>query len=126
MRRPEGGPSRLFGRMCADLQYLDIRDVLGSGVHEYLDQLVQRLNHAGDEITKHFFSLQVILPGAKRSVQQVQQQQQYYHEITNRTSDHLHLRRADQRGIYRNAVHPSDACGQTCLSFSLNTEPRGR
>jgi uncharacterized alpha-E superfamily protein len=70
------GPARLFGRMCADLEYVDIRDVLGNGVHEYLDQLAQRLNHAGDEITTHFFSSQVILPGAKRSVQQVQQQQQ--------------------------------------------------
>lgn len=72
----QAGPARLFGRMCAELEYTDIREVLGNGVHEYLDHLVQRLNYAGDEITTHFFSMQVILPGVKRTVQQVQQQQQ--------------------------------------------------
>ncbi len=72
----QSGPARVFGRMCADLDYLDIRDVLGSGVHQYLDQLTGRLNLAGDEITLAYFNMQVILPGTRRTVQQVQQQQQ--------------------------------------------------
>jgi uncharacterized alpha-E superfamily protein len=71
----QSGPARVFGRLCAELDYLDIRDVLGQGVHPYLDQLEQRLNQAGDEITTYYFSMQVSLPGAKRSVQQIQQQQ---------------------------------------------------
>jgi uncharacterized alpha-E superfamily protein len=72
----QNGPARLFGRLCADLDYLDIRDVLGAGVHQYLDRLAGRLNLAGDEITTAYFNMQVILPGTKRTVQQVQQQQQ--------------------------------------------------
>lgn len=71
-----GGPGRLFGRMCADLEYVDIHDVLAGDVHRYLDQIVQRLHLAGDEITRTYFNTQVILPGARRSLQQAQQQQQ--------------------------------------------------
>jgi uncharacterized alpha-E superfamily protein len=70
------GPGRLFGRMCADLEYLDIHDLLAGDVHAYLDTVVRRLNLAGDEITRTYFNTQVILPGARRSLQQVQQQQQ--------------------------------------------------
>jgi uncharacterized alpha-E superfamily protein len=72
----QSGPARTFGRICAELDYLDIRDVLSQGVHPYLDQLERRLNLAGDEITTAYFNMQVILPGTKRTVQQVQQQQQ--------------------------------------------------
>ena len=70
------GPARAFGRMCAELDYLDIRDVLGAGVHTYLDELARRLNVVGDEITTVYFNMQVLLPGTRRTVQQVQQQQQ--------------------------------------------------
>ena len=72
----QGGPARTFGRLCADLDYLDIRDVLGAGVHDYLDQLTRRLNLAGDEITTTYFNMQVVVPGTRRTAQQIQQQQQ--------------------------------------------------
>jgi uncharacterized alpha-E superfamily protein len=68
-------PLRTFGRLCADLQFLDIRDVIGESLHAYLDQLIARLNAAGDEISRGFFSAQIILPGSRTYLQQVQQQQ---------------------------------------------------
>ncbi len=67
-------PQRLLGRLLNDMEYLDIRDVLGDGMHPYLDQIQQRLNQAGNDIASTFFSTQIVLPGAK-NFQQVQQQQ---------------------------------------------------
>ena len=67
-------PQRLLGRLLNDMEYLDIRDVLGDGMHPYLDQIQQRLNQAGNDIASTFFSTQVVLPGTK-NYQQVQQQQ---------------------------------------------------
>lgn len=67
-------PQRIFGRLVSEMEYLDIREVLGEGMHPYLDQLQQRINRASDEITLTFFSTQIILPGAN-SNQQAQQQQ---------------------------------------------------
>lgn len=67
-------PQRIFGRLVSEMEYLDIREVLGEDMHPYLDQLQQRINRAGDEITLTFFNTQIILPGAYNS-QQAQQQQ---------------------------------------------------
>jgi len=69
-------PQRIFGRLVSEMEYVDIRDVLGEGMHPYLDQLQQRINRAGDEITLTFFSTQIILPGANSNQQAQQQQQQ--------------------------------------------------
>ena len=67
--------SRTLGRMCAELQYLDIQDVLGEKMHPLLIRLLRWMNLVGDEITRGYFNTQVILPGPRS--QQQQQQQQY-------------------------------------------------
>ncbi|MGA1368977.1 MAG: alpha-E domain-containing protein [Blastocatellia bacterium] len=67
-------PQRLIGRICADLEYLNIEEVLGARMHPFLDTLLMRINQVGDEITRTFFNTQVILPG--RAQQPAQQQQQ--------------------------------------------------
>ncbi|MBS1808441.1 MAG: alpha-E domain-containing protein [Acidobacteria bacterium] len=67
-------PQRSFGRLVSELEYLDIQDILGARLHSHLDQLLRRLNHAGEDITRAYFSTQVILP--ELHPQQAQQQQQ--------------------------------------------------
>lgn len=73
----EGGrlnhPQRSLGRLVSELEYLDIQDILGTHLHTYLTQLVLRLNQAGEDITRTYFSTQVILP--ELHPQQAQQQQ---------------------------------------------------
>jgi hypothetical protein len=56
------------------MEYLDISEVLGERMDPYLNQLLIRLNQAGDEIARTYFNTQVILPGPK-SYQAVQAQQ---------------------------------------------------
>ncbi|HZS07265.1 MAG TPA: alpha-E domain-containing protein [Blastocatellia bacterium] len=67
-------PQRTLGRVCSELDYLDIGEVLDHNMHPYLDQLLLRLNQMGDEITRTYFNTQVILPS--RYPQQAQQSQQ--------------------------------------------------
>jgi uncharacterized alpha-E superfamily protein len=72
----ENPATRTAGRICSDLAYLDLAEVLGDGLHDYLERMLQRMNALGDDITRSFFSAQVILPGWRSYMQQVQQQQQ--------------------------------------------------
>jgi uncharacterized alpha-E superfamily protein len=71
---PVNSAQRLLGRLCAEMEYLDISEVLGERMDPYLNQLLIRLNQAGDEIARTYFNTQVILPGPK-SYQAVQAQQ---------------------------------------------------
>ena len=64
---------RLIGRLAADLEYVDIHDLLRGDFHAYLLDLLARLDAAGDEITRTFFNTQVILTDPRQ--QQAQQQQ---------------------------------------------------
>jgi uncharacterized alpha-E superfamily protein len=66
-------PQRSFGRLVAELEYLDMQDILGERLHSYLEQFLRRLNQAGEDITRTYFSTQVILP--ELHPQQAQQQQ---------------------------------------------------
>ena len=70
---PARNPHRTLGRLCSELEYLDIHDVLEERMHPFLTRLLKQMNLAGDEITKAYFNAQVILPSPKR--QQSQQQQ---------------------------------------------------
>ena len=70
------GPHRALGRICSELDYLDISEVLGSNMHPYLDRLLTKMNEAGNEITRTYFQTQVILPSEYPSRQQQTQQQQ--------------------------------------------------
>jgi hypothetical protein len=66
-------PQRSLGRLVADLEYLEVYDILGESLHKYLEQLLWRLNYAGEDIARMYFSTQVILP--ELHPQQAQQQQ---------------------------------------------------
>lgn len=67
-------PQRSLGRLASELEYLDVQEVLGDRLHEYLRQFLLRLNQAGEDITRTYFNTQVILP--ELHPQQAQQQQQ--------------------------------------------------
>lgn len=69
-------PRQVLGRVCAELEYLDIHEVLGPGMDAFLDSLVSKLHRVGDEIAATYFSTQVILPEDRRRDQLQQQQQQ--------------------------------------------------
>ncbi len=69
-------PYRLLGKLCSELDYLDINDVLGPNMHPYLVELLNKLNQASDEITRTYFNTQVILPSEYPPRQQQSQQQQ--------------------------------------------------
>jgi uncharacterized alpha-E superfamily protein len=68
-----GSPQRSLGRLVSELDYLDVRDVLGEHLHEYLGELVIRINAAGDDVASTYFNTQVIMP--ELHPQQAQQQQ---------------------------------------------------
>lgn len=67
------GPSRALGRLAAELQYLDVAEVLGEGMRPYLDALLKRINGIHNEITRTYFNTQVILPDPRPQQQQQQQ-----------------------------------------------------
>jgi uncharacterized alpha-E superfamily protein len=68
-------PLRSLGRLSADLEYLDINDVLGERMEAYLNQLLLRLNVAGADVARTYFNTRVILPDERPRQQQQQQQQ---------------------------------------------------
>jgi uncharacterized alpha-E superfamily protein len=70
------GPHRSLGRICSELDYVDINEVLGVNMRPYLNRLLNIMNQAGDEITRTYFHTQVILPAEYPPRQQQTQQQQ--------------------------------------------------
>ena len=81
-RRPEAradrpdGARRVLGRLCADLEFLEADDLVGAEMDDLLGDLLGRLNEAGDEIARTYFSTQVIIDGGHPRQHQQQQQQQ--------------------------------------------------
>jgi uncharacterized alpha-E superfamily protein len=67
-------PRRSLGRLSADLEYLDIHEVLGVNMDPFLSRLLVRLNTIGDEIARTYFNTSVILPDERPRQQQQQQQ----------------------------------------------------
>ena len=68
-------PRRTLGRLSADLEYLDIHELLGADMDPYLDKLLYRLNSIGDDVARAYFNTRVILPDSRPQYQQQQQQQ---------------------------------------------------
>jgi uncharacterized alpha-E superfamily protein len=68
-------PLRSLGRLSADLEYLDIHDVLGERMEAYLNQLLLRLNGASADVARTYFNTRVILSDERPRQQQQQQQQ---------------------------------------------------
>ncbi len=66
-------PRRTLGRISADLEYLDIHEILDDKMDPYLNQLLVRLNATGDDIARAYFTTRVILPDSRPQQQQQQQ-----------------------------------------------------
>jgi uncharacterized alpha-E superfamily protein len=69
----EGMQVRLLGRLCADLEYGELRDPSGPAVREAMDVLLSGIYEVGDAITRAYFSSQAIVVGFGQ--QEAQQQQ---------------------------------------------------
>ena len=69
-------PQRTLGRICSELGYLEIDEVLDQNMHPYLDRLLVSLNEAGIEITRTYFNTQVIATAQHPLRQQQSQAQQ--------------------------------------------------
>ncbi len=65
LRAISGTPKGMFtnsaeqqlGRVCADLNYVQVQEIIALGLHEYLDDIQVRLNQVGDAILTAFFTL---------------------------------------------------------------------
>ncbi|HYR44575.1 MAG TPA: alpha-E domain-containing protein [Terriglobia bacterium] len=63
-----GAPIRTFsnpaeqhlGRLCAELNYIQVGEIINRGLHEFLDDIQVRLNMVGDAIENAFFALQPV------------------------------------------------------------------
>lgn len=49
---------RALGRLCAQLGYITIDDIIERGLHEFLDKMQRSLNEVGTKVSETFFSLQ--------------------------------------------------------------------
>jgi uncharacterized alpha-E superfamily protein len=59
--RTFGNPAEQhLGRLGAELSYLQVREIIGRGLHEFLDDIQVRLNLVGDAIHNSFFALQPV------------------------------------------------------------------
>ena len=56
LRRFANAAERALGRLVSELDYTGIVDVVGSGLHDFLDAFQDKLNGVGDEITHTFFA----------------------------------------------------------------------
>jgi uncharacterized alpha-E superfamily protein len=61
--RPSNGAERLLGRLYAELAYLDIREALAD-LHIYLDDMLNKLNSAGEAIAQSYFVANVLPPNS--------------------------------------------------------------
>ncbi len=68
-------PRRTLGRLSADLEYLDIHEILGENMDPFLSRFLTRLNSIGDDIARSYFNTSIILPDERPRQQQQQQQQ---------------------------------------------------
>ena len=63
---------RLLGQLAADLAYAQVDDVLKGGLHEYLDDLQNKMNQASQGIFDTFFARRKPEPGKKSMLQRNQ------------------------------------------------------
>lgn len=67
-------PRRMVGRLCADVEYADVRDVGAETVRSSVARVLAGIHEAGEAIATEFFSSQALLVPAL-AVQEGQQQQ---------------------------------------------------
>jgi uncharacterized alpha-E superfamily protein len=51
-----GPVEQLLGLLCSELAYAQVDDIIGGGLHEYLDSLQTKMNQVGSHIQDTFFS----------------------------------------------------------------------
>jgi uncharacterized alpha-E superfamily protein len=59
---------RALGRLCAQLGYLTIQDVIEIGLHEFLDQMQIQINGVGEKIGETFFAVKPITPNNQPTI----------------------------------------------------------
>ena len=61
------GPERLLGQLCSELAYEAVDEVLAKGLHEFIDDLQDKLNLVGRGIHETFFARRVPAQSSTRS-----------------------------------------------------------
>ena len=56
----------LLAQLCAELAYAQIDDIVGSGLHEYLDGLQTNMNLVGARVAETFFAARMAAPVARK------------------------------------------------------------
>jgi uncharacterized alpha-E superfamily protein len=49
-------PEKLLGQLCSDLSFASLDEIIGNGLHEYLDELQTKVNAVGTGIYETFFA----------------------------------------------------------------------
>ena len=60
MRTFNNSAEQQLGRVCAELNYIQVGEIINRGLHEFLDDIQVRLNLVGDAVRNSFFSLQPV------------------------------------------------------------------
>ena len=63
---------KLLGQLCSDLAYANVDDVMNAGLHEYLDDLQNKINEAGGGIHETFFAKRVPEANQHKAKERVQ------------------------------------------------------
>jgi len=58
-------PEKLLGQLCSDLSYASVEEIVGHGLHEYVDELQSKVNQAGMGIHETFFAFKTPPPAKK-------------------------------------------------------------
>jgi uncharacterized alpha-E superfamily protein len=58
-------PEKLLGQLGSDLSFAGVHEMIQRGLHEYLDELQNKLNQVGQGIFEAFFALKTPQPGKK-------------------------------------------------------------
>ena len=62
-------PEKLLGLLCSEFSYTSVEEIIGRGLHEYVDDFQNRLNHIGAGIFETFFAMKSPGPARTRSPQ---------------------------------------------------------
>lgn len=64
-----------LGRLCSNMDYTAITDIIDHGLHEYIDDFQSQLNHVGDAIHNDFFITHTSRPSQEQSLNGMSQTQ---------------------------------------------------
>jgi len=65
-------PEKSLGQLCSDLAYANVEEIVARGLHEYLDDLQNRMNLLGTGIYETFFAKRMPVAGKQMSTQRAQ------------------------------------------------------